>query len=187
MACRCLRRNRTGRSPPGARPGHANRVLAVVIVSASCSRSLPGPRLAALPFAWARRHASARWRRRRGHPTVLPSRQSRSAGGHHRRYRLDDKEAYLLGSSRATSCTACSCRNSQRVASRRRCIAPSDAQAPTRSPAQRKMTQPVVEWAISRSSDSVNNRPWAVAMRLPLCTTRPSASTRPLVSLIART
>ena len=36
------------------------------------------------------------------------------------------------------------------------------------------------------SSDSTNSRPSAVAVRLPACTTRPSASTRPVASLIAR-
>ncbi len=51
---------------------------------------------------------------------------------------------------------------------------------------QRRITQPVVPWAISRSSDSANSRPSAVAVRLPLWTTRPSASTRPVASLIAR-
>ena len=51
---------------------------------------------------------------------------------------------------------------------------------------QRRMTQPVLAWAINVSSDSMNRRPSAVAVRLPPWTTRPSASTRPVATLIAR-
>ena len=55
-----------------------------------------------------------------------------------------------------------------------------------RSVAQRRITQPVRPVRDQLSSDSTNSRPSAVAVRLPRCTTRPSASTRPVASLIAR-
>ena len=47
------------------------------------------------------------------------------------------------------------------------------------------MVQPVVAWASIVPPSSITNRPSAVAVRLPACTSRPSASTRPVDSAMA--